>query len=40
MLDAVAGVDVLCFGMDGLQAARLPEGNVIPQVQLQALKNR
>ena len=39
VLDAVAGVGVLCLSMDGLQAARLPESNVIPQVQLQALKN-
>jgi hypothetical protein len=39
VLDVVAGVDVLCLSMEGLQAARLPEGNVIPQVQLQVLKN-
>ena len=39
VLHAVAGIVLLCRGMDGVQAARLPEGNVISQVELQALKN-
>jgi len=39
VLDAVAGVGVLCLGVDGLQGTRLPEFDIIPHVQLQALKN-